>query len=398
MTRWAVVAVVAAAVLAAGADRPREARGLDRLTRVLAASDDAAVQRDVLRGMDEALRGRRDVPAPAEWGAAYRKLSASGDAEVREKALVLAVRFSDPQALAALRRAAADPKADAAARARAVQTLVEKRPADLVPLLRELLADGAVRGAALRGLAAYADPGTPAAVLRRYAEFSDADKADAVATLASRPEYALALLDAMEKGAVPRRDLSPFVARQLLALKDKRLAERLNAVWGTIRPPARDRVALLARYKALAVPEAAKKADRPHGRAVFARTCASCHTLFGEGGKVGPELTGSQRANPEYILSKVLDPNAVVARDYQVTLFNLADGRVVSGIVKEENDRAVAVQTPTEVVRLLKSEIEERRRSDQSMMPEGQLAVLSDAEVRDLLAYLAAPAQVPLPK
>jgi putative heme-binding domain-containing protein len=79
-------------------------------------------------------------------------------------------------------------------------------------------------------------------------------------------------------------------------------------------------------------------------------------------------------------------------------VFELADGRVVSGIVKEENDRTVAVQTPTEVVRLVKSEIEGRSRSEQSMMPEGQLAVLSDGEVRDLLAYLAAPAQVPLPK
>jgi putative heme-binding domain-containing protein len=397
MMRWAVTLAVAA-VLAAGADRPRAARGLDALTRVLAESDDAAAQRDVLRGMHEALQGQRDVPAPAGWAAAYRKLAGCGDAEVREKALILAVLFSDPQALAALRRTAADPKADPAARRRALQTLVEKRPADLVPLLRDLLADRDVRGAALRGLAAYADPGTPAVVLGRYAEFSEADKADAVATLASRPEYALTLLAAMEKGAVPRRDLSPFVARQLLALKDKRLAERLNAVWGTVRPPAQDKTALLARYKALAAGDAAKKANRAHGRQVFARTCASCHTLFGEGGKIGPELTGSQRANPEYVLSKVLDPNATVARDYQVTVFELADGRVVSGIVKEENDRTVAVQTPTEVVRLVKSEIEGRRRSEQSMMPEGQLAVLSDAEVRDLLAYLAAPAQVSLPK
>ncbi len=367
------------------------------LVRVLAGSDDPGVHRDVLTGMVEALRGRRDVPAPKGWAALYPKLAASKDAEVREKALVLSVLFGNPQALAALRKTAGDPKADPDARRRALQTLVEKRADGLLPLLRGLLADQTMRGPALRGLAAFDDPGTPALILRHYASFTDAEKADAVATLASRPKFALALLDAMEKATVPRRDLSAFTARQLAGLGDAALTARLNKVWGSIRPPARDRAALLARYRRLVTPAALKKANRAHGRLVFSRTCANCHVLFDAGARIGPDLTGSQRANPEHILTKVLDPNAVVARDYLVTQIATADGRVLNGLVKEESDKTVTLQMEKEVVRLAKSDIERRTRLTISMMPENQLGQMSDAEVRDLIAYLAGPGQVPLP-
>ena len=84
-----------------------------------------------------------------------------------------------------------------------------------------MVADRAMRGPALRGLAAFNDPATPELILRHYPSLNDAEKADAVQTLASRPSYALALLDGMEKGVVARRDLSAFTARQLFGFNDK---------------------------------------------------------------------------------------------------------------------------------------------------------------------------------
>jgi len=356
-----------------------------------------AVQRDVLLGMYEALQGRRHVAAPDGWSAVYRKLAASENVEVREKVLQLSVLFGDPQALAALRKTAADPKADATARRNALQTLIEKQPPDLLPLLRSLLTDRALRGLALRGMASYSDPTTPALILEHYAALTDAEKADAIATLASRPAYALALLDAMEKSRLPRRDLSAFTVRQLVAFNDEKLTDRLTKVWGSIRPPSAEKATLLTKYKAMVPADALKKADRKHGRSLFSRTCASCHTLFNEGGKIGPDLTGSQRTNPEYLLLKLLDPSTVVAKDYQMTVLTTTAGRTISGLVKEENDKTIAMQTQNEVIRLPKSDIEERRRSPQSMMPDGLLTPLSPAEVRDLIAYVSGPSQVPLP-
>jgi putative heme-binding domain-containing protein len=227
---------------------------------------------------------------------------------------------------------------------------------------------------------------------------SGAEKADAIGTLASRPAFALALLDAMEKKQVATADLSAFLARQMVAFGDKKVTARLNSVWGSIRPESKDKAVVLAKYLKLATPEKLKKANRGKGRAVFAKNCATCHLLFGEGNRIGPDLTGSQRAKPEYILHKVLDPNAVVARDYQVTRIVLLNGRILTGIVKEETNKVLVLQTPTEQVRILKRDIEEREKQNSSMMPEGLLAKLSDSEVRDLLAYLAGEGQVPLPK
>src|SRR5581483_11494216 len=185
--------------------------------------------------------------------------------------------------------------------------------------------------------------------------------------------------------------------RQLLALKDRHVTERVNALWGTLRPASQERAALTARCKKLLTPAYLQKADLSRGRLIYSRTCASCHVLFGEGGKIGPELTGAQRNNLDYVLENLLDPSAVVPRDNQVTVIQTRDGRVVTGIIKQENDHAVIVQTPNEVLPIPKSEIEERSRSSLSLMPEGQLATLKDDEVRDLIAYLTAPAQVPLP-
>jgi putative heme-binding domain-containing protein len=399
MFRWMLAAaglVVLAGVLTVRAERPEASRGLEPLVKVLAGSDDADLHRDVLRGMREALQGRR-LPPPRGWTEVFRKLSASPDAEVRQTVQVLSVLFGDPAAVAELRRRAADPKADVPSREVALSALLERPTPDLLPLVRDLVSDRALRASALRGLAAFADARTPELILAHYSELTAAEKADAVATLASRASYALALLDAVERKQIPRADVSSYLARQMLTLKNAQVAQRLEAVWGSIRATEKNRLKDLARYKALAGPAERKKADRSAGRLVFSKTCASCHALFGEGGRIGPELTGAQRGNAEYVLTKVLDPNAVVPAEYRVTVVTTKSGRVLTGVMKEETSKVLALQSPTELVRIPKEEVEQRQGTKLSLMPEGQLQTLTDAQVRDLLAYLAGETQVPLP-
>jgi putative heme-binding domain-containing protein len=140
-----------------------------------------------------------------------------------------------------------------------------------------------------------------------------------------------------------------------------------------------------------------KKADLSHGRATFAKTCGACHQLHGEGGKIGPDLTGSNRADLEYLLANLLDPSGIVGRDYQTTIVVTDDGRSIAGIVVEETPTSVTLQTPTERVTVSLDEIESRVLSPQSLMPENQLAQLSPEAARDLVAYLRHPTQVPLP-
>ena len=289
-------------------------------------------------------------------------------------------------------------KAPAAERQDALLTLLSLRDIDLLPLLQSLVEDRALRRAALRGLAVYADEATPELILRHYPSFTEPEKSDAVQTLASRPAYALALLAAVEDGRVARRDLSAFTARQLRALNDPQINAKLGKLWGTVRPASQEKARLMARYKTLLTADYLAKADRSRGRAIFKQTCASCHRLFDDGGDIGPELTGSQRANLDYILENVLDPSAVVAKDYQVTIIETKNGRVLTGIIKQENDKILTLQTQNEKVSLPKHEIQSRTRSPASMMPEGMVDKLTNEELRDLIAYLAHSEQVALPK
>ena len=92
----------------------------------------------------------------------------------------------------------------------------------------------------------------------------------------------------------------------------------------------------------------AEAPDLTLGRAVFAKTCQQCHTLFGAGGKVGPDLTGSNRADLDYVLSNVLDPSALIGKDYLAHVVATTDGRVLTGIVRAEDKDAITLVTANE--------------------------------------------------
>ncbi|MBY0512681.1 MAG: c-type cytochrome, partial [Gemmataceae bacterium] len=376
---------------------PDSATHLERLVGLLASPDVEPAHLDVLRGIRDALAGKKDVAAPKTWPAAFAKLKASPSKEVVRQAEAVAVLFGDPAAIAELTARTANPAVPVDDRRFALDLLVQKKPAGFGTTLHALLADPQLRGAAIRGLAAFPDDATPAAILKHYATFTPPEKADAVQTLASRPKWANALFDAVEKGTVPRADVSLVAARQVLALNDRPTTERLEKVWGKIAPVAKDRAAVVKAWKTKLPSEALKAADLSNGRAVFAKHCGACHKLFGEGGDVGPDLTGSQRANIDYVLENVLDPSAVVPREFQVTNFTLTDGRVVSGIVLKETPDGLTVRTVNDTVAVAKGDVEGRKPTSQSIMPEGLLDALKPDEVRDLVAYLGTPHQVPLP-
>src|SRR5262249_20661410 len=154
---------------------------------------------DVLQGLHDALRGRKQVKAPPGWSAAYEKLAKSPAGDVREKAKLLALIFGDPRAVDSLRTAIVDTSQKPEARGQALAALVEAGTPKLAPFLHRLLDDKELRGAAIAALAAYDDETTPREILRRYTALSDGERPEAIATLSSRVSYALALLDAVEK-------------------------------------------------------------------------------------------------------------------------------------------------------------------------------------------------------
>jgi putative heme-binding domain-containing protein len=343
------------------------------------------------------VRTRGRIAMPPAWPDLYAKLSQSESEAIREQAQFVTVKFGDKSIFPALRAIALDAQAKAESRQHAIEALLSGKDEKLPALLQKLLDDARLRSTALRGLAAFEDTSTPQAILSRYGSYSDAEKGDAIATLAARVPYALALLDSIEAGAVPRGDLKAFTVVQLQQFKDENLLARLNAVWGSIRTTPQEKQQQIATYKASLAPTVLAGADLSNGRVVYTKNCGKCHKLFGEGGAIGPDITGSNRANVDYILQNILDPSALVGKDYQTTLIVTDDGRVLTGLIKEENDSAVVLQTANEVVVVEKATIDERKLSEQSLMPEGQLKEMPATDIRDLVAYLASPSQAPLP-
>jgi putative heme-binding domain-containing protein len=129
-------------------------------------------------------------------------------------------------------------------------------------------------------------------------------------------------------------------------------------------------------------------ADLSRGRLVFNTACVSCHTLYGEGGKVGPDLTGSGRNNLDYLMLNIVDPNALVPYDYQVTVLKTKDGRMISGLERNERDQTFDMITTNGVLTISKSDVAGKKRIETSMMPEGILDTLTEQQVIDLVAYL----------
>ncbi len=373
-----------------------EPEQLAELVAAMQAGDDR-LRESILTGIREALGSRRRVTAPAGWSALYARLVNNKNSQVREQGMLLALIFGDPHAVADLRSIATDTTQSDADRSRAIAALARAKVVALPEVLHPLVVDPSVRVAALRGLAGYSDATTPEVILTAYASFDSPAKQEAVSVLASRAAWANTLLDAVEKGAISKRDLSAFHIQQLQSLNDARVSEWLVSEWGSARPTATDRLAMIADYKRRLTDDVLASANRSRGRAVFAKTCGTCHTLFDAGGRIGPELTGAQRDNLDYVLSNVLDPSAVMANEYRMQLIQTADGRVLSGIVKAEDDTGVTLQTAIEAVVIPKDEIDLRRTTPNSMMPEGLLAKLPLEDVRDLVAYLRSSKQVPLP-
>ena len=151
-------------------------------------------------------------------------------------------------------------------------------------------------------------------------------------------------------------------------------------------------------YRQLLNADRLKSADPAAGRLVFTQTCAVCHKLYGQGAAIGPDLTGSGRANLEYLLENIVDPSAIVPEDYRVSELELKDDRSITGLVVGKNEHTITLQTPTEKLTLERSEIEKMHQTSLSLMPEGLLQALKEDQVCNLVKYLMTPSQVPLPQ
>lgn len=369
------------------------AQAIERLLNALQKADSAEIQITFLAAMRAALSGQRTAERPAKWDALFQSLSQHESLQVRLQAAALGVTFDDQRARQMLRKLVDDQGLAAASRVEALQALLDAK-VEMLDRLLELATSteqpAELQAAAIRGLSQYEHAAIAPAIVQAYPTFSDDLQRVAIATLCSRAKTAKVLLTAIEAKQIPAADLTADLARQLEYLGDDSVTQLLGRAWGQVRESSADKAQLMDAYRQLVARTDLPKADIELGKAMFAKTCQRCHVLYGVGEKLGPDLTGSNRANLDYLLENIVDPSAVMANEYRQSIFLTEDGQVVTGIVRGETQHAVTVQTADASIVLPKEEIVQRKASELSMMPDNQLSQFSEHEIRSLLAYLRA--------
>lgn len=363
-------------------------KGREALLAACADMKDEAQRAKTLEMILQNSRAAGKLTMPKEWPAIAAKLGADNPVTSELSAL-----FGDAEAVKRFRKTLADAKADAGARERALAVLLQARDQATARVLQILIEETPqptpLRRKAIQSLAALPDTETAGVLINRYKGFSGEEKVDAIGTLASTRDGGSALLQAVISKKVDVAALTPFVVRQLQSLQNKEIDGFLEKAIGTVNKPKGDLAALKTKYQKMLAPAKLKGAGLAAGKVMFMASCGTCHKLLGEGANVGPDLTGSNRGNLDYLLDNVLDPNAVIGKDYQLNLFSMKDGRVMSGLVKEETDTTFRTVLPGGLESVLnKSEVAKREVAKVSLMPEGQFDAMQPEQVINLVAYL----------
>ncbi len=382
-----------------------ESDAVERLTSALSKTEDPALRRSFIRALRTSLVGIRRAPMPPAWPETFAQISAGSDPALALEAAALGLTFGDKAAQKQLLAAVLDPQLSTAQRTGALSALSAANPEGLLDVVIPLAdaqstayrsAPHELRDSAIRSMASFDSQRVSEVLFKSYAEFSPSGRTAAIATLCSRAPWARELLNSIGAGQIPAQDLTADLARQLRYIDDPQLSKLLDTHWGAIRATGPEKQRLIADYKRLVADRSLAAPDTALGHAIFSKTCGRCHQLFGVGQALGPDLTGSNRTNLDYLLENIVDPSAVMAKEYQQTVIMTEDGQVVTGIVRSENQNAVVLQTAESEKAIPADEIAERKLSDQSMMPENQLQTFSEHEIRSLIAYLRSKTQTPI--
>jgi putative membrane-bound dehydrogenase-like protein len=334
--------------------------------------DTAAEDAALLDGLGQGMRGTK-TPLPA-WMANPPHGAEKSVAKLRERFLMAAETVREDGRPAAARVSAA--------------ALLALGPFDVAgPALADTLTPatpGDVQSAAVKALAAHADPKVSELLLKNWTGYGPTLRREVLDVLTSRPDRALKLLDAIEKKLVAAGELDTARVQQLKTHPNAAVRTKAAAVLkGSVNP---DRAKVVASYTAALE----LKGDAAKGKGVFKQHCASCHKLDGVGHDVGANLLAAlPNKSGEDLLVAVFDPNREVDPRYVNYLMTTADGRTLNGVIAAETPTSVTLRRADGAEdTILRANVETLRSTRISLMPEGLEKQLSPQDVADLFAYL----------
>ena len=280
-----------------------------------------------------------------------------------------------------------------ASRAESAERLVMLRPAD--PTVVEAILDRVggrtspeLSSGLIVALGKSSASEAPVALLDTLASLTPQVREAAVRTVLANRDWAAKLVERLEQGKVSLGDI-PIVDRAKLTehpdrgVRDR--AKKILAAGGGL--PNADRQKVIDEL----LPVVKAGGDAARGKLLFKEQCGKCHMHAGEGGKVGPDLTGMAVHPANELLIHILDPNRSVEGNYRAYTVSTDDGRVVTGLLAAESRTAIElVDAEGKRVAIQRDEIDAFQPSPNSLMPVGFEKQINPEGFADLLAYLTA--------
>ncbi len=382
-----------------------EADGADPLLSRLQVESDPTIRAALVRSLAH-MR-----PSKADEAVARLLLDSTPAAAITPETFALALAVPGPRVVDAARKLASGASGDPRA-PQAIQILAESRATNAIPPVVAALEskDPAVQAAALTAAREGRWKAAVPSLLRLARQPATRERArDALLALPT-PEAADLYLEALasrdarvrsaarEALAATRDAAWPVLASRLDTLAPEVIGDLQRIFRGHVPATASG---LMQRAAPNATPGALMDAalqasgDRDRGRALFhdasGLACLACHRVQGEGGGIGPDLSGiGAQLDARAMAEAILWPSKSVREGYDVVLLDLDDDESVSGMVRSETASEIVVQPGAgDPIRLPKSRIRKRTSTGRSLMPDGLGDGLTPEAFADLLAYLA---------
>ncbi len=355
---------------------------LSYCARLLALAPGPDHAKRLMVGFESAFAGRPLAGLPPELIDALAKFGG--------ESITLALRRGKNQAISDALHILADRQADRARQLQILQTLGDVRVPVAVPVMLRLAcesSDNALRCAALIALTGYDDPAIAPSVIKACSNMPDDVLAAAQTMLASRRPWAHEFIKAIEAGTIESHSVPREIAEKLMLLGDAAINTSVIRLWGPLKPASTaEHHARIARFAA--VIREGSGIPKP-GKKIFEQQCARCHSLFGRGGKLGPDLTTYRRDDLDTMLLNIVNPSAEVREGFVGSVVAITDGRILSGVIIEQDKNVVVLrEADGHDATLDRTSIDAMSPSKKSLMPEGLLDTLTPQQVRDLFAYL----------
>lgn len=345
--------------------------------------------RILIKGFELAYQGRTLPLLPA---ALVQAMAKSGGAS-----LALQLRQGNKEAIGRALTIVENPKSKRDDRLQLIRIFGQISAKDSVPVLLKLInstKDETIRQSALTALQGQSESRIGKQVLSSLNRMPSDSKKIALNLLASRKVWAEQLLDAISAGPVQKASVPTSVVRKILLHNDKTLAQKVKKHFGDIQGATTEQ--MRKEIERLTKVISIGSGNPYQGRTLYGMHCAKCHTLFGQGGAIGPDLTSFQRTDLPRILLNVVNPSAEIREGFENYLIETDDGQVHTGFLIEEDNRVVVIRDAEGQNHVVpKSSIDDKRALNQSIMPEGLLKDLTAQQIRDLFAYLRSSQPLP---